>query len=348
MSRKQLWIIYGILCFLLIWGWDLIDTLKFNGNINWEKTIGPFHVTQLIYVLITLLLTRYFLKKYYPVKKYFRVFCSLILLIFIFIILRYMLEEKIFPFLFGFSNYSKNVNLVYYALDNIYYALVYITLGTLVFLLEYQLNSQKNEAALKQERINAELAFLRSQVSPHFLFNSLNNIYSLSYKKSDKAPDAILKLSELTRYMLYEKHDRIPLAKEWEYIRNFISLQQLRYDFPLNLNITLEGDIDSFYIAPYLLIPFVENAFKHGDVQDQDNPVLISLQCHKGKIVFKVKNRIAFRQKDKDGGIGLENVRRRLQLLYDGDHELQINKQKETFDICLRINVRHADKNSHS
>src|SRR5688572_9031387 len=132
MGRKQLWIIYGILCFLLIWGWDLIDTLKFNGSINWDKTISPFHVTQFIYVLTTFLLTRYFLKKYYPAKKYFRAFCSLILLIFIFIALRYMLEEKIFPFLFGFRNYSENVKLVYYALDNIYYALVYITLGTLV------------------------------------------------------------------------------------------------------------------------------------------------------------------------------------------------------------------------
>lgn len=339
MSRKQLWIIYGVLCFFLVWGWDIIDSLKFYGKINWEKAVNPFNAPQLLYIIVTLLLTRFVLKKYYPAKKYGQLFIALLAVIATFIIFRYLMEEILFPLLFGFRNYAVNVHPVYYALDNIYYGMVYIILGSLVFLLEYQLDSQKNEAALKQERINAELAFLRSQVSPHFLFNSLNNIYSLSYRKSDKAPDAILKLSELTRYMLYEKQDRIALEKEWDYIRNFISLQQLRYDFPLNLDISLEGNIAAVHIAPYLLIPFVENAFKHGNVQDPGNPVVIMLQCTGKEIVFSVKNRIGSQQKDKDGGIGLENVRRRLQLLYPNEHELQINKQKEMFDICLSLKL---------
>ncbi|MBC7934784.1 MAG: histidine kinase [Rhizobacter sp.] len=348
MSRKQLWITYGILCFLTIWGWGFIDSLKFKGTIDWSEVISPFHFTQFIYIFTTFGLTRYFLKKYYPQKKYASLLLSLVLLMAVFISLRYVLEEVLFPLFFGYRNYPKNVNPVYYALDNIYYALVYIVLGTIVFFLDHQLSSQKNEAQLKQERINAELAFLRSQVSPHFLFNSLNNIYSLSYKKSDNAPDAILKLSELTRYMLYEKQDQVLLEKEWGYIRNFISLQQLRYESPLNLQLSLKAEIDTIYIAPYLLIPFVENAFKHGDVHDKENPMIIGLECSEEEVIFKVKNKIVFQQKDKDGGIGLGNVRRRLELLYPGSHQLIINEQKENFDICLKIKLSHAAKNRSS
>lgn len=339
MGRKQLWFTYGILCFFLIWGWDLIDNLKFNRSINWNKIIGPFHITQLIYTLTILVSTRYIFKRYYPVKKYFYLFLSLLVLIGMFILLRYCLEQKLLYYLFNIRNYAANVNVSYYALDNIYYAVVYIVLGTLVFLLEHQLNLQKNEASLKQESIKAELAFLRSQVSPHFLFNSLNNIYSLSYRKSDKAPDAILKLSELTRYMLYEQLDFIPLEKEWDYIQNFISLQQLRYESALNIDIDFNNSNQKAQIAPYLLIPFVENAFKHGKVQDDSFPLKISLESNEKQISFEVKNRISSQQKDKDGGIGLENVRRRLALLYPGKHQLLINKDADSFDICLKINL---------
>ncbi|RZL06035.1 MAG: histidine kinase, partial [Pedobacter sp.] len=273
---------------------------------------------------------------------------SLPILIILFIVFRFTIEEKVYYFLFGFRNYPSNVRLVYYALDNVYYAIIYIVLGTLVFLMDNQLRSQKKEASLKQERTNAELAFLRSQVSPHFLFNSLNNIYSLSYKKSDKAPDAILKLSELTRYMLYEKQELVPLEKEWEYIQNFISLQQLRYDTALALQLSLRGSIHSWNIAPYLLIPFVENAFKHGQVLDMDHPLTIELDCSENELLFKVANKIARQQKDKDGGIGLENVRRRLELLYPGLYEWNIQSTDEHFEILLKIKSGHANKNSGS
>lgn len=339
MSRKQLWFIYGFLCFFLIWGWDLINSLKLNRSIQWNRIIGPFHLTQLIYILTTLLATRYIFKKYYPVKKYFSLLVALLLLIAVFILLRYCLEQQLLYHVFNILNYPGNVKISYYALDNIYYAVVYIVLGTLVFLLDHQLHSQKNEAGLKQESIKAELAFLRSQVSPHFLFNSLNNIYSLSYRKSDKAPDAILKLSELTRYMLYENQDFIALEKEWDYIQNFISLQQLRYESGLNMQIHFNNSYPKAQIAPYLLIPFVENAFKHGKVQDEHFPLIISLQSHEKQVVFEVKNKISSQQKDKDGGIGLENVRRRLALLYPAKHHLVINKDADSFDICLKINL---------
>lgn len=347
MSRKQLWVIYGLMCFFLIWGWNLVDSLKFQGKISWKDIISPFYASQIVYMLTTLLLTRRILRRFYPAKKYFLAVLSLLGLIFFFIALRYSLEEVLYPLLFNMRNYPEKTNIIYYGLDNVYYAIVYIILGSLVFLLDHQLNTQKNQTALKQESIKAELAFLRSQVSPHFLFNSLNNIYSLSYKKSDKAPDAILKLSELARYMLYEKHDYVPLEKEWEYIQNFISLQQLRYDAPLCIQSNIKVNIQPAQVAPYLLIPFIENAFKHGDLKDKEHPLQIDLECNEKEIIFTVKNKIGFQQKDKDGGIGLENVRRRLQLLYVNDHILNINKQRDTFDIYLKLNS-HGNKNSGS
>ena len=339
MTRKQLWIIYAILAFLLIWGWSFIDSLKFRGTINWNEVISPFHFSQLTYILTTFWLTRFVLKKYYSAGKYATLFFSVVILITIFIVMRYLLEEVLFSVVFGFSNYPKNVNLVYYALDNLYYAVVYIVLGALVFLLDHQINAQKKEASLKQESVTAQLAFLRSQVSPHFLFNSLNNIYSLSYQKSDKAPDAILKLSELTRYMLYEKQDYISIEKEWDYILNFISLQQLRYDLPLSMEISFNNRHPKAQIAPYLMIPFVENAFKHGKVQDKEYPLKISLDSNEKEIIFVVKNKISAQQKDKDGGIGLENVQRRLALLYPGTHHLTINRSADDFEICLTIKL---------
>ncbi|RYD83714.1 MAG: histidine kinase [Sphingobacteriales bacterium] len=342
MTRKQLWFAYAIVCFFTIWGWDLINSLKFKGAVTMHQVINPFHASQLIYTLATFWFTRIIFKKFYPAKKYVLLILSLLGLMIVFSLIRYTLEEALYPLLFNIRNYPKNVNIIYYVLDNLYYALVYITFGTLIFLFDQQLTTQKNEAALKQESIQAQLAFLRSQVSPHFLFNSLNNIYSLSYKKSDKAPDAILKLSELTRYMLYEKQEQIPLEKEWNYIQNFISLQQLRYDFPLNIQVTATGNINSAFIAPYLLIPFVENAFKHGDVQDKENPLSIELNCDSRQISFRVKNKIGLQQKDKDGGIGLENVRKRLQLLYSANHELLINKQNDIFESHLKIKL-HAN-----
>lgn len=339
MTRKQLWFVYGITCFLLIWGLELVNSLKFKGSIAWDESINLFNVSQLLYICGTLLLTREIFRKYYTVKKYGLLILSIFGMILAFILARYTMEEVLYPLLFNIKNYPKNVNIIFYALDNVYYAVVYITLGTLIFLFDQQLLTQKKQAALKEESTRAELAFLRSQVSPHFLFNSLNNIYSLSYKKSDKAPDAILKLSELTRYMLYEKQDQIALEKEWNYIQNFISLQQLRYDFPMNVTVKSTGNLGQMKIAPYLLIPFVENAFKHGDVQNKEQPLAIELHGNEKEIFFSVVNKIGSQQKDKDGGIGLENVRRRLQLLYPARYELVIDKQNDIFKIVLKIKL---------
>ncbi|MFT3978966.1 MAG: histidine kinase [Ferruginibacter sp.] len=339
MNKKQLWISYGILCFLLIWGWDIIDELKFRGTVRWSNIFSLFHVTQFIYTLSTLLATRYVFKKYYTAKKYGKLALSLFAVVIGFIAFRYFLEQVILLHFFEMANYPANVHIGYYALDNLYYAIVFIVLGSLVFLLDHQLSSQKNEAALQQERTNAELAFLRSQVSPHFLFNSLNNIYALSCYQPERAPDAILTLSDLTRYMLYEKQEKVSIEKEWQYIESLVSLQQLRYEKPLQLQMVAEGSLGQM-VEPYLLIPFVENAFKHGVVDNAERPVIIYLKSTAQYLQFEVENNIAIQQKDKDGGIGLENTRRRLELLYPGRHEFRAERVGDRFTAYLKINYQ--------
>ena len=323
---------------MLIWGWGLVDNLKFKGSIAFEDIFSPFQVTQVIYISTCFWATHLVLKKYYPAKKYGKLVLGFLGLLTGFIAFRYLLEEVLLPFFFnGMRNYAEHTHPGYYVLDNIYYALVYILFGTLVFLLDYQLRSQKNEAILKQERMNAELAFLRSQISPHFLFNSLNNIYALSCHQPDRAPNAILTLSDLVRYMLYEKQEKVSLQKEWQYIQSLIDLQQLRYEKPLQLHMNAQGNMEQM-IEPYLLIPFVENVFKHGVVEDAQEPVNITLNSTVNFLEFSIENKTADRQKDKDGGIGLENTKRRLELLYPAKHSLHIDAGQNRFSAVLKIN----------
>lgn len=340
MNTKQLSICYAIICFMMIWGLDAINLFKFNTTINWNELLHLLHATHLIYMLTTMMATRYVFRKYYVGKKYVHLLVSIVGLFFLFIVLRYTLEEILMPYLFKISNYNPNTPFNYYVIDNLYYAAVNILLGFLVFLLDYQVGSQQTASMLIQQTKEAELAFLRSQISPHFLFNSLNNIYALSYKKSDKTPEAILKLSELIRYMLYEKNERVLLTKEWEYVTHYISLQQLRYDYPLPINIISKGDLTGVLIPPHLLIPFIENAFKHGDFSDPAVPMHINIEVQSVNLNLLVNNKIAQQQqKSKEGGIGLENVQRRLDLLYPHQHSLEINELDGTFEIRLNIQL---------
>ncbi len=339
MNKKQLWILYAVIIFMMVWGFDLLNAVKFNNKINWSRVFTVFAVTQTFFVLTTMLLTRLVFSRYYTRKQYGKLSLAVAGLMVYFILVRYLTEEIIMPAISGARNYNEATPFLYYVLDNIYFAIIYIFLGFLVFLLDYQVGLKHKESLLIQQNREAELAFLRSQVSPHFLFNSLNNIYALSYKKSGKAPEAILKLSELVRFMLYEKQEMIPLSKEWEYVQNLVSLQQLRYHFPLPIETEVKGDLSAVHIAPYLLIPFVENVFKHARLVENAPPIKMLLQVEGNRLYFSLSNTISNGQKDKAGGIGLQNVKRRLELLYPGRYQLTINNDKQLFSIQLTINL---------
>lgn len=185
--------------------------------------------------------------------------------------------------------------------------------------------NEKIQRDLVSERKDMELQFLKSQLNPHFLFNSLNNIYSLAYQKSEKTADAILKLSEIMRYMIYESNDSwVSLDKEVEYVQSYIELQKLRFKDGAAVEITINGEIDGQQIVPLILISFVENAFKHGVANDHADPIKINIIANQKILHFSVSNRKSNSNRDAVGGVGLNNVERRLELLYPDRYKLNI------------------------
>ena len=178
------------------------------------------------------------------------------------------------------------------------------------------------------QRKETELQFLRAQLNPHFLFNSLNSIYSLVRNKANEAPEAVITLSELMRYMLYEaKRELVPLSKEIDYIKNYVTLQLLRLADSENVKLKISGDYDNKEIQPLLFIPFVENAFKYGTDYKGMTYVDIKFEIIGDNLFFLVKNKIGFYKKDdENSGIGFENIRNILKLLYPENHVLKIEK----------------------
>ena len=201
--------------------------------------------------------------------------------------------------------------------------------------------AQKLKAELINRNQASELALLRSQVNPHFLFNTLNNIYSLVYKKSDDAPEAVMKLSSIMRYMLYDAtSDKVLLEKEIEYLKSFIEFQKLRLRQQDFVEINIHGAANGRTIAPMLLIPFVENAFKHGSKNVSNPGIRIDLFIEPQQIQFIVINHLrkgTDTAGDPSGGIGMHNIQRRLDLLYPGKHSLVITEDQDIFTVKLVI-----------
>ena len=217
---------------------------------------------------------------------------------------------------------------------------VYILYGIVFFFIRYAQHKELAQKELEIQNRRSELSFLRSQINPHFLFNSLHNIYALVYEKSPASLDAILRLSDLLRYMLYEQADKVPLQRELSYISQLIELQKLRYEHAVHVHMQVSGDAGNVQVPPLLLIPFIENAFKHGDLQ-QDEPG-INVVVHAGikTLSFVCTNKTGTGKKDAGHGIGLDNVRRRLEILYPQRHTLEITQQQGIFTIQLEL--QHA------
>ncbi|MES2417914.1 MAG: sensor histidine kinase [Bacteroidota bacterium] len=201
-------------------------------------------------------------------------------------------------------------------------------------------SNERIQRSLESEKKDMELQFLKSQLNPHFLFNSLNNIYSLAYQKSDKTADAILKLSEIMRYMIYESNDSwVALSKEVAYVQSYIELQKLRFKDGAAVELTLNGEIDEQHIVPLILISFVENAFKHGVANDPSDPIRINIIANKKILHFSISNKKNKTNKDAMGGVGLNNVERRLQLLYPNRYKLNIVNSATHYTSELMLDI---------
>ncbi|UKJ06166.1 sensor histidine kinase [Solitalea lacus] len=201
---------------------------------------------------------------------------------------------------------------------------------------------QKENTLLLREKLNAELQLLKAQVHPHFLFNTLNNIYSFILTSNPIAPDLILKLSNLMHYIITEcNHPKVQLTKEIEMIESYIELEKIRYGKRLDLDISIIGNLEHKSIAPLLLLPFIENSFKHGaSTQLENSWIKVELLISERNLTMKLINSKPLdsdQHVTKNGGIGLVNVQKRLQLLYPNQHTLRINSDREVFSIYLEV-----------
>jgi LytS/YehU family sensor histidine kinase len=232
------------------------------------------------------------------------------------------------------------LNFWQYFISTLFASLTFIFLSTVLkFTTDWFLN-ERIQRDLENQRLSAELSFLKSQINPHFLFNSLNSIYSLAYQRSETTPDAILKLSEIMRYMLYECNDNeVSLEKELQYLQNYIELQKIRFGEKAYIDFKINGKVDGQQIVPLLLIAFIENAFKHGVANDPGSAIRLLIEVDESHLYFFIQNRKHNNNRDNLGGIGLINVKRRLDLLYPGRYKLDIIDGKETYTCELTLDL---------
>ena len=203
--------------------------------------------------------------------------------------------------------------------------------------------NEKKKQELIHEKLTAELNFLKTQLNPHFLFNVLNMAYSSANRKGDEqTADIIEKLSVLLRYMLYESNvDKIEVGREIDFIKNYINLQKMRLsaDIPANITFTINGDYSGYRIAPLILIPFVENAFKHGIKLEQPSAISMTMNFQNHEMEFVTRNPAFNNSKgeSKNSGIGIKNTQKRLSILYAKKHQLEIDNNGKEFQVKLRL-----------
>lgn len=224
-----------------------------------------------------------------------------------------------------------------------FYLAVSITYGTI----RHQVRLEHRQTSLAKEKLSAELQLMRSQINPHFLFNALNNLLAISERHDQsEISEGISRLSHLLRFIIYDTQSEfIPLDQEVEFIRDYIQLNGLRYsdDDPIEITFKIEGTLDNCKIAPALLVPFVENAFKHGLDADKDSIVHIKLEVEEDHLTFTTTNSIHKQQRenmpDQYSGVGLENVRKRLKLIYPNKHSLVVREETGVFKVSLKLEL---------
>ena len=309
--------------------WKLFTTIVFPVNTIQIACSAAFFYFNYLYLV----------PKFLKNRNIFQYLIALILALIIFTPVYYFLEQNFYPLL-GWKSYNVDLNFSFALMITLSANFLHIFLGILLsYLMDWRSMRMKKEIAEK-DQLKTELAFLKSQVNPHFLFNTINDIYALTRQQSEQAPDALLKLSELLRYMLRESDDPlVPLGKEIEYLENVIELQKIGQKGRSYIDFKVIGNIEQQKIAPLILINFIENAFKHGIFNNQATPITILIKLDTTTVHFRIQNRVNTFKKDKTGGIGLVNVKRRLALIYPDKHKLLITQDPANFTVDLKIDL---------
>ena len=297
---------------------------------------SPITYMSVFYINYTLLIPELIKKQ----KKYLLYILSLIVVLVVMVGIKALIATTYPTYLLN-TYKAPFAPIVMYMISNAFSIGFLLVFSLLLRLTVDWFANERIQRSLETEKKEMELQFLKSQLNPHFLFNSLNNIYSLAYQKSDKTADAVLKLSEIMRYMIYESNDsKCDLGKEVDYLKNYIELHRIRFKDGGAINLNITGEIDGQQIVPLILISFVENAFKHGVANDPTDPIKINLIANQKILHFSVtnkKNKDTF--KDKVGGVGLSNVERRLQLMYPDRYKLNIVNSATHYTTELMLDL---------
>ncbi|NIJ52775.1 sensor histidine kinase [Dyadobacter arcticus] len=327
---------------ILITGFFMYEKryLIYKASLNYFTLCVVGRITLLI--LIAYLNLHYFLPRYLLKKRYLKYFSLVILSILCYLVVQCLFDYYLYGFIIGPMRNSNWIEtLSYNFFSTMWYLALMVALKLSIDWYEQQRILQK----ILVEKLNAEVNFLRSQVNPHFLFNILNNLYALTLKKSDQAPEVVMKLSEMMEYMLYDSDDpKVALDKEISYLHNYIALERIRYDNNPDISFEVAGNPDGKEIAPLLLLPLLENAFKHGLSKKAENGWLHG-KINVNQSVLEVtveNNKSATLPAEGKGGIGLENLRKRLELLYPASHLLRIDDTKDSFKVFMEIKLQPA------
>jgi sensor histidine kinase YesM len=334
-------VFWGVYMFFNILRWgsihnDFLYSLKTN-------LLGfPIHMT-LAYLNIYYLMPRFIFTRKYFTYAVLMLICLLIMLLVKYNLTYYLVSTNVWPE--GPEDISSIT--FNYAITTMFGEFYVVCFVTAIKITVDWLQESSKLHDLEKRQLTTELKFLRSQVSPHFFFNTLNNIYSLTLEKSDRAPEVVLKLSELMRYLLYAtKKRKQDLTSEIECIQNYIDLERIRFDESLEVNMRISGTLEKHTIAPMLLVPLIENCFKHGASKNIGQMHIdIDIKVEGDFMHFKVSNTIPGKTDiilppDKNGGIGLSNVKKRLELGYDQkDYDLSIYEADQMFHVILKLKV---------
>jgi LytS/YehU family sensor histidine kinase len=244
------------------------------------------------------------------------------------------------------DGYTHQVDFAYSARFAVTVSMSAIFIASFIAMLKFledwfQLEASRQE--MINEKLSAELRFLKAQINPHFLFNTLNNLYYLAYTQSPNTTEVIAKLSQMMRYMIYDSnHSKVPMNKELEYMQNYISLENLRLNEQIPIKFEIEGSPEQVFITPLILITFLENAFKHGVGNNNSHAwVNISIKIGKNTCIYTVENSKFISQKEGEkSGIGLQNVRRRLELSYPEHYTLMEEDRGDSYYVQLKLNLQ--------
>jgi len=311
-----------------------------TSNHSFGFVLGNELITVGFYAILVYFNLWYLIPNYLNKEKFLTYIGLLILSVMI------VMPLKAIIFYFKFYNLPGEQVYVIEGLNWSLLPLMFVTgCSTIVKIISDWMRQLREKQELVTQNMQSELRFLKSQINPHFLFNTLNNLYALTLKKSDKAPDIVLKLSEMMRYMLYECNEkRVPLKKEVNYIKNYLDLEALRQGKSVRIDFEVNGTVSDQKVAPLMFIPFLENCFKHGVNHSLTSGfVNIRLDVLPSKVHFFIENSkpetMPTPDRRKSGGIGLVNVKRRLNLLYPEQYELEIHNNPKTYAVEMSLEL---------